>query len=362
MLIRLFSLLLIALIALYCHSPKFGQLPEGERLKKIKNSKNYRNGQFQNDINYLSSANTRKNISPLGILKSLLSLVFSDPKAVVVPHTKTDIKALGKSEDVLVWFGHSSYFIQIDGVRILVDPVFSDISSPVPFFPKAFTGSNVYSHSDIPELDYLIITHDHWDHLDYETVTKLKFGHVICPLGVGSHLERWGIKNVIEMDWWEDSQLKEGFKVHCLPSRHFSGRGFARNKTLWASFLIESASGFKIFIGGDGGYDARFLDFGERFQQIDLAILENGQYNENWPDIHMHPNETVQAANDMGALSLFPVHNSKFFLSTHKWNDPLKAISSLSSNERFRLITPIIGEKVELKNSDQSFEKWWEER
>jgi L-ascorbate metabolism protein UlaG (beta-lactamase superfamily) len=296
----------------------------------------------------------------LNLLKAFFNVLKSQKKVNSIPSIKTDIINLKESEDALIWFGHSSYFIQIEGIKILVDPVFSEISSPIPFFPKAFSGSNVYNPADIPEIDYLIITHDHWDHLDYETVKNLKFKQVICPLGVGAHFERWEHNNIIEMDWNESVELSNGFTIHCLSSKHFSGRGFLRNKTLWASFLLESPLTFKIFIGGDGGYDTRFSKFGKRFRQIDLAILENGQYNDNWQSIHMRPKETLKAAEDLNAKALFPVHVAKFSLATHKWNEPLQKISKLSNNKNLRILIPMIGQKVYLKNNNQTFIKWWD--
>jgi L-ascorbate metabolism protein UlaG (beta-lactamase superfamily) len=282
-----------------------------------------------------------------------------------IPSIKTDLMNLGRNEDVLVWFGHSSYFIQIDGKKILVDPIFSNVPSPLQFlqFPKAFPGSNIYSTDDIPELDYLFITHDHWDHLDYETVSNLreKIRRVICPLGVGAHFDRWDFdpEIITEMDWNESTVIGEKFHIHCLPARHFSGRGFAKNKSLWASFLINTPSNFKIFFGGDGGYDTHFMRIGQLFNEINLVIMENGQYNENWRDIHMYPEETIRATEDLRAEALLPVHLGKYSLSTHPWNEPLERIYELSKGKKFRLLTPQIGQKVDLRNPNQTFSPWW---
>lgn len=350
--------ILMLVIVLYTNTSKFGSYPNGELLEKIAKSQNYRNGQFHNII-YEECPHHLHN-SSVSLFKILKELLSKNTRDIKIPSIKTNLMDLKISEDVLVWFGHSSYFIQIEGMKILIDPVFSEVSSPIPFFPKAFNGSNIYTTKDIPEIDYLIITHDHWDHLDYATVKNLKFKKVICPLGVSAHLERWKIKNIIEMDWYETQILDNGFKVYCLPSKHFSGRKLLRNKTLWASFLLETPSSFKIFMGGDGGYDPRFSQFKKLFKEIDIAILETGQYNKNWPDKHMHPEETLKAAKDMNARILIPAHNSKFLLSTHEWNEPLEEISKLCENEKLVLLTPIIGQKVKLKDNDQTFYKWWE--
>lgn len=346
----IFTLTIIILI----NRTKFGQNPIGKDLKRIEKSENFKNGIFVNQDNQIF---TTLKTDKFNLLKVILQM-FSMPE-VRIPSVKTDLLHLKNSEDSLVWFGHSSYFIQIENMRFLIDPILSDISSPIPFFPKAFPGSNVYTPLDIPEVDYLIITHDHWDHLDYNSVKKLKFKSIICPLGVGSHFKYWGFENIIEMDWNREFDFN-GFHIYCLPSKHFSGRGFLRNKTLWASFLLKTPQNFSIFIGGDGGYDSRFSKFSDTFGNIDLAILENGQYNKNWPDIHMFSEETVQASEDLRAKFLFPVHNSKLVLSTHEWKEPLEKITLMSRNKNFKLITPLIGEKVNLNNlSNQTFQKWW---
>jgi L-ascorbate metabolism protein UlaG (beta-lactamase superfamily) len=343
-------------LAIYADMPKFGSLPSGKRLERIEKSPNYKNGEFQNVRPFVV-------IKPRNLFESLINFLFAKKQNKCeqqIPSIKTDLINLNKAEEVLVWFGHSSYFLQIDENRILVDPVFSEVSSPVPFFPKAFPGANIYQPKDLPEIDFLVITHDHWDHLDYETVRRLKFKTVICPLGVGAHLERFGVdsKNITEMDWDESIAINE-FKIHCLTARHWSRRKYKKNKTLWASFLVETPSSFKIFIGGDGGYGSHFLDIGKKFKNIDLAILENGQYNKNWKQIHMHPQETVKAAEDLRANTLLPVHMAKLALSTHFWNEPLEEITELSKERKFRLITPMIGQKVILKNNNQKFSKWW---
>ncbi|MDR1034519.1 MAG: MBL fold metallo-hydrolase [Holosporales bacterium] len=349
-----------ALIATYMHSPKFGRLPEGIRLERIQKSPNYKNKKFQNI--YKSQADAP--ICKISAYKKLLDIVWkfiTNKDNINIPITKTDLINLNKNEDILVWFGHSSYFIQIEGKRIAIDPVLSDVSSPIPFFPVAFRGTNVYAPTEIPELDYLIITHDHWDHLDYETVTKLKAKQIICPLGVGAHFEHWGFdrSKILEMDWYDEIDLPNGFRIVCYPTQHFSGRSFTRNKSLWGAFLLTSPSGFKMYIGGDGGYCPHFKEIGEKHGPIDIVILENGQYNENWRHIHMHPTETVMAAEDLRAKALLPVHNSKFSLSTHAWNEPLNEIARLCKNKDIRLLTPMIGQRVNIKDSAQSFSKWW---
>jgi L-ascorbate metabolism protein UlaG (beta-lactamase superfamily) len=348
----------IFLIYVYLHLPMFGSIPRGERLARIEKSPNYKNGRFRN-INEIPMPRRSR-------LKAIKSLFFTADRtikpAAPPPTVKTNLKNLNPHKDILIWFGHSSYFIQINGKRLLVDPLFSEISSPIPFFPKAFEGTNIYSAEDMPEIDYLIITHDHWDHLDHETMLKLRYKskYVICGLGVGAHLERWGFKKkqIIEMDWDESFRLEERIIIHCLTTHHFSGRGMSSGKSLWASFLIETP-GFSIYMGGDGGYGPHYKQIGKRFPGIDLSILNAGQYNTRWRSSHLMIEEVVQATRDLGAGKLLPVHLGKIALSNHPWNEPLDRITKLSRGEAFSLLTPIIGEIVYLKAGNQTFTKWW---
>ena len=339
---------------------KFGKMPEGNRLEKIKNSPNYRNGKFQN-LSY--TPDLKEGVSYFTVIKSFF---FGKSKrsipGSVLPSLKTDLHTLDISENIFVWFGHSSYFLQIDGKKILVDPVFSGHASPVKFTTKSFAGGDVYSVDDIPAIDYLFITHDHWDHLDYETVTKLKpkVSKIITGLGVGAHLEHWGFdkKIVIEKDWNEAVILDPGFTVNTTPGRHFSGRGLRRNGSIWLSFVLTTP-GMKIFLGGDSGYDTHFKKIGDEFGPFDLALLECGQYNEYWKYIHMMPEETVQAAIDLKAKAFIPVHWSKFSLALHAWDEPIIRVVRESERRNVPVITPVIGEEVNLK-ANKIYEKWWE--
>ncbi|MDR1941981.1 MAG: MBL fold metallo-hydrolase [Endomicrobium sp.] len=335
-------------------------------MKKIQQSPNYKNGRFQN-LSITSQMTSGKNIfATFWDLRSKTSKRLK-PKNEI-PCVKTDLLNLDKNENVLIWFGHSSLFIQTGGKRFLIDPVFEKPASPVFFFNRPFKGAQGCSVKDIPEIDYLIISHDHWDHLDYKTALALKdkLSKVICGLGVGAHFERWGYQKdkLIELDWNEEAVLDDKFKVYCLPARHFSGRGIKRDQSLWASFLIESKD-YKFYIGGDSGYDSFYKEIGMKFGPIDLAALDCGQYNYAWKYIHMTPEETARAAKDLNAKNLIPVHSSKYALSMHAWDEPLKrvsqAVKSVPEYISVRLITPVIGEKVRLKDETQKFKEWWTE-
>ncbi len=347
--------------AIVIRQPKFGRPPSGMRFKQVQASSNYKNGSFQNQS---ITPDLTEGATYYSVLKEF---IFGKSKRVkpidVIPSKKTDLISLDKGKDVLVWFGHSSYFMQVDGKRILVDPVFSGHASPFSFTTKAFAGSDRYTPSDIPVIDYLFISHDHWDHLDYKTVMELKpkIKKVICSLGTGEHFERWGFdKNiVIEKDWNEQILLDDGFIVHTIPARHFSGRSFKRNQALWTSFVLKTPT-MNIFVGGDSGYDKHFAETGKTFGPFDLAILENGQYDKSWKYIHMQPAEVLQAATDLKANRLLPVHSSKFALANHDWDAPLKTITAINQDESLVIITPMIGEQVDLKNTSQQFLPWWE--
>jgi possible beta-lactamase superfamily zinc (zn2+)-dependent hydrolase len=222
---------------LFMKTPAFGALPSGKSLEKVKASKNYVDGEFKNKESTELLTDTKK--TPI---KRLLEFAFEkDPEGTVpdfeLPSIKTDLKNLDPSEDVMVWFGHSSLFIQISGKKVLVDPVFSKYASPVPFTNKAFKGTNVYDVDDLPEIDILLITHDHYDHLDYPTIKKLKnkVAKIIVPLGVDAHLLRWGYDEdkITTVDWDDEVVIDDNLKIYALEARHFSGRSFFnRNQSL----------------------------------------------------------------------------------------------------------------------------------
>lgn len=355
-------ILLTLFIILYLHTPKFGRLPGNKRKKKITASPNFRDGQFQN-VNHTPSLTEGVSFSEV-----LFNFLFKEHPGKIplkpLPAIRTDLKNLKHDENVLIWFGHSSYFFRLDGKNFLVDPVLCGSASPLPFGTKAFKGTNNYRWQDLPEIDCLFITHDHWDHLDHETVKAIRpqVGKVVCGLGVGEHLERWGYDEgmIIEKDWNESFELYRGFNIDTVPARHFSGRGLTRNQTLWMSFVLKTPSK-KIFIGGDSGYDTHFARIGERFGPFDLAILENGQYDANWRYIHMLPDEILKAAKELRANQLLPVHSGKFSLSNHTWQEPFEMIVKNNETVNMTLLTPKIGERVELNSEEQVFSKWWME-
>ncbi len=346
----------------FVKQPKFGRKPTGKRLKRIHESPNYRHGQFQN---LSPTPSFTEGATYFTVVKKLLfEKAEKKEPAYELPSIKTNLLDLDTAENVLIWFGHSSYFIQIDGKKILIDPLFSGSASPLPNGRKAFKGTQRFSPADMPAIDLLLITHDHWDHLDYKTIMELKpkIGQIITGLGVGAHFARWGFpaSMITELDWGQGCEPVKGVSIEALPARHFSGRGLKRNTSLWTSFALK-ISGSRLYLGGDSGYDTHFKKIGKDFGPFDLAVLENGQYNRHWKFLHMMPHETLQAARDLRAKALLPVHNSKFNLANHPWDEPLQRINHLNKNSALRILTPMIGEKVDLKDPKQQFSQWWKD-
>lgn len=343
---------LAAATLLFINQPRFGRLPRGERLERVRLSPNYRDGAFHNrSLTPLFTSDESRFATMLGFLFRKQAGLRPDE---AIPVVETDLRALPSERDAVVWFGHSSYLLVAGGKRYLIDPVFCT-AAPLGFLNKPFEGTDRYRPEDMPDIDYLIITHDHWDHLDHQTVRCLRdrIGHVVCPLGVGEHFERWGFapEQLIELDWDQDASLGGSSTVHCLPARHFSGRGLRSNQSLWASYLLQTPDR-KVYIAGDGGYDSHFAQIGVRFPGIDLAIMENGQYNDSWRYIHLMPEKMSQAARDLGASAILTVHHSKYALARHRWDAPLDNEQQML-RDSLPVLTPQIGEVIYLGTTDQ---------
>ncbi|MHC5202487.1 MBL fold metallo-hydrolase [Myroides sp. LJL119] len=352
------AVLLLVIVPIMMH-PQFGKRPSGERLKRIKESPQFKNGKFQN-------TNHTPQITQ-NLYVALYDYIFGGSKESrpkdIIPSKSISWKDLLNNQHSLIWLGHSSYFLKIDGKNILVDPVLSGRASPVVGSGKAFKGSEVATVEDLPDIDYLFISHDHYDHMDYQTLVKLKdkVSKVIVGLGVGSHLEYWGYdsQQIIEKDWWETIDLGQGFNVRITPARHFSGRSIWSGNTLWVSFVLQTPSK-TIYLGGDSGYDSHFKQIGDLFGPFDLAILENGQYDLSWKYIHMMPEQVIQAAQDLGSKVVFPVHSSKFVLANHPWYEPLQRVSKQALEQGQGIITPLIGQVVDLDNLYEKPTYWWQ--
>jgi L-ascorbate metabolism protein UlaG (beta-lactamase superfamily) len=345
----------------FMRQPSFGKLPQGERKKRIENSPNFKGGSFKNLVETKMIADDASYFSMIN--KFFGSDTLREPSKEL-PIVKTDLTTLPTDKPTLIWFGHSSYLISIGGKKILADPIFSERASPVQYAgSKNYPGTERYSVADLPDLDLIIISHDHYDHLDYNTILKLKSRtKLFCvPLGIGEHLEHWGVeKNKIrEFDWWEGEHVLPGINITATPARHFSGRGFRGNKTLWASFVVK-VDDYAIFVGGDSGYDESFKAIGEKFGPFDIAMLECGQYDKQWPYIHMMPEETVQASIDLKAKVFLPVHWAKFTLALHPWREPIQRAVKHAESLNVGITTPRIGEPMILTES-LPITRWWDD-
>lgn len=338
-------LLMILIVVAVLHHPAFGRRPAKAYKEKISSSANYSNGSFQNEI---PTPQLTSDKSLFAAMWEFLAGGSKNKTPREALHTvKTDLLTLPTDVDWLVWFGHSSYLFQLSGKRFLVDPLLK-MEFPVTVMMKAFKGTDIYSPEDMPPIDYLIITHEHWDHLDYATLRDLrsKVQQVICPLGIADYLDYWGYEKQIihEMDWGE-AYADESVTITCLPTRHFSNRLFTRNQTLWASFMV-SADERLVYIGGDGGYDERFKRIRQQFGQVDLALMENGQYDTDWANIHLLPEKLEQAVLDLDAKQVFTVHHDKFALAKHAWDEPDKNAQQIAQKYGVRILDKPIGEVV----------------
>lgn len=342
----------------FLQQPKFGALPSSP--ESFTRCSHFYNGIFHNT---LPTPVLTDNSSFIEAFAKSFFTQKVDPEPIApLPSIKVDLKTLPRWRDFIVWLGHSSFFLQVAGKRILIDPVLSDYASPVSFSTKAFQGTNPYQPIDLPTIDVLIISHDHWDHLDFPTISSLKASikEVVCPLGVEAHFLKWGFtpQQLHPLDWDESLQISDSLKIYALEARHYSGRTLDQNKSFWAGFLLHCPQ-YRIFFSGDSGYSPHFKNIGDHFGPIDLALLDCGQYNERWRYIHMNPDEALQAAKDLRAQNLIPAHIGKFCISMHPWYEPFERLSLQADKFSINLVTPLIGQPIELVKHLSKQPAWW---
>jgi L-ascorbate metabolism protein UlaG (beta-lactamase superfamily) len=301
-------------------------------------------------------------VSWIKVLREAMSRPAGVRPPAALPSVRSNLKELNSEVPVVIWFGHSSYLIHCRGINILVDPVFSGHASPFPFMIKAFPGSDIYKPEDLPVIDVVIITHNHYDHLDKGMIRFLssRARSFYTSLGVGKSLQSFSVDDslITELDWWEQVRITADIQLTATPARHFSGRGIKRAGSLWSSFVLE-LFGYSIYLGGDSGYDDHFKMIGAKHGPFHLAILECGQYNTSWPLIHMMPEEAVQASIDLKAEVFMPVHWAKFILANHDWNEPVKRAFEAAHLRGVRMTTPRIGEPVYVGERYPA-EHWWD--
>lgn len=287
----------------------------------------------------------------------------SVPRQPVPVHTMTRPDLLA-APDLSLWrLGHSTLLLKINGQFWLTDPVFSERASPFPFMgPKRFHAPPI-TIDELPPITGVLLSHDHYDHLDYAAIQKLapKVEHFIAPLGVGDRLITWGVPaaKVQQFDWWQGTTIG-GLQLVATPAQHFSGRGLSDgNRTLWASWVLI-AGDTRIFFSGDTGYFDGFKAIGERYGPFDLTLVETGAYNEDWPDIHMPPEQSLQAHIDLRGRHLMPIHNGTFDLALHPWTEPFERITALAAAAQVPLVAPLMGERLDVRAPALS-RHWWRE-
>lgn len=334
--------------------------------KDYSDSPNYEDGKFKNTHLVDMSMSFKDMMSSA---KKYFSPDEEAAPANAIPVEKVDPTSFAKysaKEPRLIWFGHSTFLLQIEGKNLLIDPMLGDVPAPKSWLGKPrFSKELPISIDDLPQLDAVIISHDHYDHLDKESIKQIKdkVNAFYTPLGVSKHLVKWGVaENLIhELDWWEQINLDK-LQFTCAPAQHFSGRGVSDSQsTLWCSWIIASDS-TKIFFSGDSGYNSHFAEIGEKHGPFDIALMECGQYNEKWEDIHMFPEQSVQAAIDVKAKVMMPIHWGGFTLSEHAWKDPIDRAVLQAAASNVKLATPGIGEPLIIGTEDvSSTTQWWKQ-
>ena len=344
-------------------SPQFGGTPDEQDKQKYSASKQYKDGKFILTSPISTAENRWESLAKL-----FEEVPRQMPSKEIIPLSLDAASLSNRQADTakVTWFGHSSFLVQMAGKTLLIDPMFGQHASPLPIgsFGKRFSKQLPIPVAQLPEIDFVVFSHDHYDHLDYPTVKALKHkvGRFFVPLGLGAHLKAWGVSNdkIEELDWWEATTYGP-IQLVCTPAVHFSGRGlFDQAATLWASWVIKSGKE-SIFFSGDSGYGNHFKEIGERYGPFDIALMECGQYDPDWKNIHMFPEETAQAAIDVKSNLLVPIHWGCFKLANHTWTDPIERVTEKAKQLNMPLSTPRIGESILLKQQRYPISVWWQQ-
>ncbi|MFD2717633.1 MBL fold metallo-hydrolase [Hymenobacter monticola] len=358
--------LLVAVVAFTGLSPQLGGKPtKADKETYVKSGHyNEKEGEF---VNLIPTREMTGGSMPSVMWKFLFHKSPQAAPPSPLPTQPLDSLAITRKTPEMVrvtWFGHSASLVEIAGQNVLLDPMLSVEMGPVSWAtPNRYNRSLAIAPEKLPPIAAVLVSHDHYDHLDYATVRKIKdkVGHFYVPLGIGPHLRRWGVPDskIVEMNWGDTARVAGGLTVRCTPSRHFSGRGLGnRNSTLWCSWVMQ-APAKRVFYTGDGGYGPHFAAIGQQYGPFDLALVECGQYNESWADIHMKPEQSVQAARDVRAAVMMPVHWGAFTESLHAWNEPVTRATAEAARLGQPITTPHLGEPVTL-GTELPKSRWWE--
>ena len=337
---------------------QLGAKAKGERLARMQGSPQYAGGKFRNTVpaSEVSAASM-----PRIIANSLTGREARHPHQpipLVTPPPGADADGLH-----VTWYGHSSAMVEIEGRRVLIDPVWSERCSPSRLTGPKRLHEPPVALRELPPLDAVLISHDHYDHLDMETIQNLvdlQAAPFLVPLGVGAHLERWGVPvtRIVELDWTERHKVA-GLEFISTPARHFSGRSFSRDETLWSSWVINGPTR-KVFYSGDTGYFPGFAEIGERHGPFDVTLVQVGAYGEAWPDIHMVPEDGVATHVDVRGGLMIPVHWATFNLALHDWAEPADRAWREAKAQDVRLAIPRPGERVDVDNPP-AVDGWWQQ-
>ena len=325
----------------------------------VAGSPHFSDGKFHNTIETpaLPPANTRD-----GLLRQ-----WHDERHVGLPGGPIPLAGAELPDDAaelaVTWFGHASALVEVDGHRVLVDPVWGFRASPSPVFGPTRLHEPPLPLAALPQVDAVLISHDHYDHLDLPTVRELlatQSAPFVVPLGVGEHLRKWGVpeKRIVELDW-DGSTEVGGLTLTCTEARHFSGRYFHRDTTLWASWAITGPR-HRVFFGGDTGYTPAFAGIGARLGPFDLTLLPVGAYNDAWHAIHMDPEEAMRAHGDLGGRVLLPIHWATFNLAFHRWAEPAQRVVAAAERVGARVVIPLPGERIDVLDPPE-LRDWWTE-
>jgi len=344
------------------HLKSFGAQASGLRLERMKASPRFVDGTFVNTTPVAQGL--KKGTAAPTISEFLCGGQRRTPRAPLPSQSplvgwqrapETGLRA--------TWLGHSTVLLELDGARVLTDPVWGERASPVSFAgPKRFQPIPV-AIEGLPELDAVIVSHDHYDHLDYPTILELAKRKVpfFTSLGVGAHLQAWGVpaERITELDWWEQADVPgTGLTITAAPSQHFSGRGLGgRNGTLWSSLVVRGPK-HCVFFSGDTGLTPEYTQIARRFGAFDLVLLEVGAYHESWGDIHLGPAHALDALQLLGGGKLLPVHWGTFNLAIHAWDEPAETLLRLAPERGARLVMPMLGQPVEPARVER-VEPWW---
>ncbi|NOR87961.1 MAG: hypothetical protein GQ527_10155 [Bacteroidales bacterium] len=355
---------IVVAIGLYIHfNPQFGANI------LVSHKSIYKKSKFWDGEKFINQSVTTMDIS-LKTMPGLIKAQFTDrdkrspeKNIDIIPFDKIKF-AQNPETPKFIWYGHSVLLLQLNGKNYLMDPMFGDDSSPIgPMRTKRFSENALEIIDKLPPIEAVFMTHDHYDHLDYASIKKLqgKVDKYYVALGVSRHLEKWGVpaEQIKEFDWWDELE-EDGLRIVFTPSRHFSGRGlFDRGKSLWGGWVIKWNEQ-SLYCSGDGGYDHHFKEIGEKYGPFDWAFVECGQYYKLWHQIHMYPEESIQAGLDAQAKVMIHIHWGSFALSLHSWKDPAERFTAEAKKKNANICLPQIGERIEM-GQDYPNAEWYAE-